>query len=345
MKNDFLKSLKHIFKKTYKTAKILSFALIAFVVCVGVFFGCGEQKEDNLTVVCTAFSQYDWINEIVGDAENENGRPTIKTVLLGGNGADMHSYSPTVEDIALISSCDAFVYIGGESEKWVNAALKNANNKNLKSISLFQILSGDLLCEEHEHASGESGDDSHSDDEEYDEHVWLSIKNAVKAVGALCEKLCELDETNSDLYQKNADEYIKKLLLLDGEYADCVNSAKHDVLVFGDRFPFLYLLHDYGLKHYAAFSGCSAESEASFETIVYLSSKINELSLPAIIKIDGSTHKIAETVKNNTELKNQLILTLNSMQSITKSQIESGVSYYDIAKENLAILKIALGAR
>ena len=180
------------------------------------------------------------------------------------------------------------------------------------------------------------------EEKEYDEHVWLSLKNAEVLVGAISGALQELDSSNKDTYAANSDAYIEKLSALDADYQAAVNGAAHKTVLFGDRFPFRYLVDDYGLNYYAAFAGCSAESEASFETISFLSKKVDELHLPCVLTIEGKEHKIAKAVVENTAEKNQKILTMDSMQSTTSQDVKNGTTYLSVMKNNLSVLKEAL---
>lgn len=199
--------------------------------------------------------------------------------------------------------------------------------------------SSDMSGEEVAEAMGGHG---HSQEGELDEHVWLSLKNAKKLCGHIADKLSELDEKNSSIYKQNAEEYGNKLDALDGKYKEAVSNSTYKTLLFGDRFPFRYLTDDYGLDYYAAFSGCSAETEASFETIVFLANKVNELNLKNIMVIETSDQSIARTVAENTKAKNQRILVLDSLQSIVSSDISSGKTYLSVMEDNLEALKEAL---
>lgn len=178
--------------------------------------------------------------------------------------------------------------------------------------------------------------------EEYDEHVWLSLKNAKKLVSQLTNIIKEIDKENANLYETNASKYIEKLQSLDKSYADVLKSAQNKMLIFGDRFPFLYMTKDYNLDYYAAFKGCSAETEASFKTIAFLTQKLDEYNLNYVMTIEGTNHKIAETIIQNSNNKNREILTLNSIQSINTKDIENGIDYLSIMQNNLDILKKAL---
>ena len=333
--------------------KKITALLLALMMLAGVLAGCGKPqdtgKAGKLKVVTTIFPEYDWVRAILGDkAEN------AEVTMLLDNGVDLHSYQPTADDIVKISDCDLFVYVGGESDGWVENALKNAANKNMKVINLLEVLGDSAKAEEtvegmqeeeHDHEDADEHDDAeeHEHEEEKDEHVWLSLKNAETLVTAIANTLQELDSANKDTYAANASSYIEKLYALDGAYQSAVNGAARKTVLFGDRFPFRYLVDDYGLSYYAAFVGCSAETEASFETISFLAKKVDELKLPCVLTIEGAQHKIAETIVQNTTSKNQKVLTMDSMQSTTSKDVKNGTTYLSVMEKNLSVLKEALG--
>ena len=493
--------------------------LMAAVVALGglsVYGGstvqAAEEKEE-LKVVTTIFPEYDWVKEIAGDKASE-----MDLTMLLDNGVDLHSYQPTADDIMKISDCDVFVYVGGESDGWVEDALKEAVNKDMKVVNLLEVLKDSVKTEEakpgmqaeegHNHGyshfadsdvqdrslsdwsgdwqsvypyledgeldkvmerkaengdktaeeykayyetgyktdvekividgenntmeftkngvsakatyeykgyqiydyesgsrgvryffeetdgsedapkyvqfsdhgiapgkaehfhiyAGNDGFDALSEEmenwptyypsdmtgeeiaedmleheeKEYDEHVWLSLKNAQTLCGAIEEALKEADPSNSDVYASNLAAYDEKLTALDGEYQEAVDSATQKTLLFGDRFPFRYLVDDYGLNYYAAFAGCSAESEASFETISFLAKKVDELGLKNVMTIEKSDQKIAKTIIENTKDKDQKILTLDSMQATTSDDVANGTTYLSVMENNLSVLKEAL---
>lgn len=320
--------------------KILAL-LLALWIPAAVLSGCVPQDDsaasNKLNIVTTIFPAYDWVREILGD---ETDRAEI-TMLLD-SGVDLHSYQPTVDDIVKISDCDLFLYVGGESDGWVDDALKNAPNKERKVIRLLDVLGDSAKAEETVDGMQEEEHD-HEEEAEYDEHIWLSLKNAQVLVAAISEALQETDPARKDTYAANAAAYVEKLSALDGEYRAAVDSGKYKTLLFGDRFPFRYLADDYGLDYYAAFPGCSAETEASFETVSFLAGKMDALGLPCVLTIEGTQHKIAETIVQNTAQKNQQILTMDSMQAVTANDAASGVSYLSIMEKNLSVLKKALG--
>ena len=329
--------------------------LLALLMAVGMLAGCAKQNDDDtddtndkLRIVTTIFPEYDWVKAVLGDKAEH-----AEITMLLDNGVDLHSYQPTADDIVKISDCDLFLYVGGESEGWVKEALKNSANKDRKVINLLDVLGDKVKSEEvvegmqeeaHEHEEGEAHEDgeAHEHEEESDEHVWLSLKNAEVLVGAISNALQELDADNKEIYAANADAYMKKLSALDAEYQTAVDNASCKTVLFGDRFPFRYLADDYGLNYYAAFVGCSAETEASFETISFLAKKVDELKLPCVLTIEGKNHKIAETIVKNTAPKSQKILTMDSMQSTTSKDVASGTTYLSVMEKNLAVLKEAL---
>ena len=327
--------------------KKITALLLALLMLAGVLVGCGKQndtnKTDKLSIVTTIFPEYDWVREILGDKAD-----SAEITMLLDNGVDLHSYQPTADDIIKLSDCDLFVYVGGESDGWVEDALKSAANRDRKVIHLLEIL-GDSVKEEETVEGMQEEEEDHEEKEydheekEYDEHVWLSLKNAKTLVAAISAALQELDPDNKDTYAANADAYGQKLSALDAEYQKVVSAGTYKTLLFGDRFPFRYLVDDYGLSYYAAFAGCSAESEASFETVSFLARKVEELKLPCVLTIEGAQHKIAETIVQNTAGKNQKILTMDSMQSTTSRDVARGTTYLSLMEKNLDVLKEALG--
>lgn len=318
-----------------KTIKRMFISIFCFIILLSSFVltSCGFSfpSLDSLaekTIVCTIYPAYDWAFEILQD---EVGRIDVDCLTL--NSADLHSYEPTFSDIATISSADIFIYVGGESDSWVEDALKNATNKNMKVINLMEVL-GDKVKEEElkEGMQGES-------DGENDEHVWLSLKNAEIFIDEIANAICEIDEEKADYYLENASKYKTNLQELDEEYQSEISGSNKNTLVFADRFPFRYLTDDYNLNYYAAFTGCGAESEASVNTITYLAGKVDEFRLQYILILEDQNNlDIARNIKESTINKNQEILVLNSMQSVS-----SGIdSYLSIMEQNLEVLKKAL---
>ncbi len=325
-----------------KKILILLMALLLTSECL---YGCTSQKiqsgenDGHIQIVTTIFPEYDWVKSILGDNKAE-----AEVTMLLNSGVDLHSFQPSAADILKISTCDMFVYVGGESDEWVDDVLKQATNKEMIIINLLEILGN--AAKEEEIVEGmqenEREEHDHEEEAEYDEHVWLSLKNAVLFVNTITEALTEIDSDHADSYKKNAQAYINELKKLDEQYQETVTKASFKTLLFGDRFPFRYMVDDYEINYYAAFVGCSAETEASFETVTFLAQKVDELSLPAVLTIEGTSHRIAETIIQNTAAKNQSILIMDSMQSTTNKDVKNGATYLSIMQKNLSVLKDAL---
>jgi zinc transport system substrate-binding protein len=420
--------------------KNLIMVTLVILLCMGSLFACSNEvnssssKDDTegLSVVCTIFPQYDWVKEILGKQVNN-----VELTLLLENGVDLHSYQPTAKDIANIATCDLFIYVGGESDGWVEDALAEATNKDMQVINLLEVLGSSVKEEEvvegmeeaeeeteeevtkaaeevdeeepsdeyednhedgntdghedentddhedeyedenaidheadheaehedeHEDENADDHEDEHEDENaddhedehenenadehehehEYDEHVWLSLKNAQVICDAICTSLSELDADNRDAYENNLEIYKDKLTALDTDYQETTDNAARSAVLFGDRFPFRYMMDDYGIDYYAAFVGCSAETEASFRTIVFLAQKVQELELPVVCVLERADQSIARTIINNTQSKDQKVLVMDSMQSVTAEDISNGASYLSFMKDNLKVLKEAL---
>ena len=318
------------------------FAIFAmFVLAATMFAACGAESGEKaaapkkVSVVATIYPQYDWLKNVVGDRLD-----AVDLKLLIKNGTDLHSYKPSAQDVASIAGADMVVYVGGESDEWIEKALEATPKKGRVQVNLMEAL-GDRVKEEevvegmeHEH---------HQEEAENDEHIWLSLKNASILVNRLADSLSKLDPAHAESYRANAAVYVAKVNGLDASFAAAVNEAQRKTVLFGDRFPFRYLVDDYGIKYYAAFVGCSAESEASFETVAFLAGKMDSLSLPAIFTIDGSDGKIARAIlEASKKSKDAQVLTLNSMQSVTDAQIKAGADYLSMMLSNLEVLKTAL---
>lgn len=327
-------------KKTVKG--ILMAAAVSVFLC-----GCGakqqtKQSNEKIKIVCASFPEYDWTRQIVGE-ENDN----IQLTLIADNGMDIHNYQPSVEDMVEIDDCDLLIYNGGTSEKWIEDAVADSEKKP-RMISMMEFLEDDVVQEEivegmeneEDHDHGEDTDHE-AEDTEYDEHVWLSLKNAQKMVDEIAKTVMEMDAEQSEIYETNKNDYLEELKSLEASYETVVQQAGTKILLFGDRFPFRYLAEDYGLTYYAAFPGCSAETEASFETIIFLAEKIDEFKLPCILTIDGSDKSIAESIQNNVNGE-IAIKEMNSLQAVSEAQIAEGITYLSVMEENLEVLKEAL---
>ena len=347
--------------KKIASIAILFFALAFMLTACNTESGKKNSAPKKISVVATIYPQYDWLKNVIGERAD-----AVDLKLLIKNGTDLHSYKPSAQDIATIAKADLVVYVGGESDEWIEKALEATPKEGRIALNLMKAL-GDRVKEEevvegmqtdpsassgteehHEHdkvtePAEATSEHHHHEEVENDEHIWLSLKNAWILVNALAQSLSKVDSANSSIYTANAVLYNAKLWEMDKEFATAVSNASQKTVLFGDRFPFRYLVDDYGIKYYAAFVGCSAESEASFETITFLAGKMDSLQLPAIFTIDGSNGKIARAIlEASKNSKNAQVLTLNSMQSVTDEQIKAGVDYLSIMRNNLEVLKKAL---
>ena len=349
--------------------KISFYSLVCAIFVAALFslVACNDNpkskiaKDHKISIITTIYPEYAWTKEILGTRTD-----SVNLTLLIKNGIDLHSYKPTAHDVAKIASADMVIYVGGESDEWIKDALTASPKKGRVEINLMEalgdrvkaeeIVEGMQAEEEHHHEHAEEHEHKHHDehaevhehhhhdeDVENDEHVWLSLKNAEILVKKIAEELSKIDAAHASAYKQNAEAYIAQIQSLDAEYRTAVESAARKTVLFGDRFPFRYLVDDYGIKYYAAFVGCSAESEASFETIAFLAGKMDSESLPSIFIIENGNDKIAKAVlAASKKSQDAQILTINSMQSITEKQINDGINYISLMRANLENLKKAL---
>lgn len=353
--------------------------LAALVAALGCLAGCGapvakeqtsagnatqtatqsEPQSEALHVVTTIFPLYDWTRQVLGD--NPAG---ITLTMLMDNGVDLHSYQATADDMVTLAGSDLFLYVGGPSDTWVQSALGQVAAPDLQAVKLLDVLGDKVKREqlvegmqddphehedelhegetEHEEDMEHQGEIEHEDEQEIDEHIWMSLRNAALLTAAIADKLGEIDPDNKAMYVDNASRYIEQLDALDRQYAQVVEQAPRDTLVVCDRFPLQYLVDDYDLDYYAAFVGCSAETEASFETVTFLANKVNELKVDRVLTIEGTTHKIAQTVIESAGKRNQEILTFDTLQATTGEQIAAGLTYLSAMENNLEVLRQAL---
>lgn len=297
----------------------------------------GEEKK--LSVVTTVFPAYDWVRELVGE-DNQN----VDITWLMNSGVDVHSYQPTVDDLVTISNCDVLVYVGGESESWMKEALAQGGKEGRVVVNLMEVLGEGVKEEEPLPGLDDDHDHDHEEDHEHeaDEHIWLSLKHAVTLTQTLAQTLGQVDPEHAQSYLDAQKTYQAKLEQLDQDYQSMVQGAKYDTVLFCDRFPFRYLLDDYGIHYYAAFSGCSAETEASFETVAFLAKTLQGLDLPCVLTIEGNDGSLARTVWENTSQNKQTVSQLNALQAVTQQQAQQGLTYLSAMEENLQVLTKAL---
>lgn len=319
--------------------RIIYIGMLALV--TGLLTGCqrnhsteeiqGNIEDDKLSIVTTIFPPYDFARKIGGE--------NVEVTMLLAPGVESHSYEPTPQDIIQINESDLFIYVGGESDAWVEG-ITDSLDQSVKTLTLMNCV--DVV--EEEHVEGMETEESHDHskveiDEEYDEHVWTSPKNAKLIVAKLREKLCEIDESHSKFYEENEKAYTQQLEELDQAYETVVENSVRRELIFGDRFPFRYLVDAYGLSYYAAFPGCSSETEPSAATVAFLTEKVREEQIPVVLYLELSNHKIADAIAETTGTSTAM---LHSCHNISKDEVTAGVTYLSLMEQNLEVLKGAL---
>lgn len=316
------------------------FAVIFSSVCL---LSSTQAQAKDLSIVATNFPQYDFVRHIVGDK--------VKVQMLLKLGAEAHSFEPTPKDLIAIQSSDLFVYNGGENDEWIEPLLENKEAKLntfafTKVVSLREEEEKDGMEEEHDHDHDHAKDDDHDHDEdddeeeiEYDEHVWTSPLNDIRILKELSNKVIALDPENKAYYEANTNAYIKEFEDIDSNYKSIIKNAKRKTLIFGDRFPLLYFVKDYDLDYFAAFKGCSNETEVSAATVKFLIDKAKTTKAPVIFKIELTNDAIAKTIAEAVDAK---VLTFNTGHNLTVEQFENNTSLADLFKLNYAVLKEAL---
>lgn len=311
--------------------------ILLIFMLVFTFAGCGPttniEEKTKLSVVTTVFPGYDFARQVAGDHAD--------VTLLLPPGAESHSFEPTPQDILNIQRCDLFIYVGGESEAWVDGILDTVDTSHMTVISMMDLV--DTVPEEIKEGMEEEEED-HDDDSdghaiEYDEHVWTSPINAIRIVRPIAEILGQLDETNAESYLANMEDYTKELKTLDESFREVVDHARQKTLIFGDRFPFRYFVDEYGLDYYAAFPGCATETEPSAQTVAFLIDKVKEENFPVVFHIEFSNEKMADTICETTKAKKLL---LHSCHNVSKDDLKNGVTYLDLMTQNVENLKEAL---
>lgn len=323
--------------------------LLLAVLVSAVLCSCRNGKtesdtadKDMMSVVATGFVQYDFARSIAGE------RADVKMLIHPGN--EVHTYEPSPSDIMKIAACDVFVYTGGESDGWIEGISQNTGNTGMTEFKFMDYCT--LYSEEHkegmeqteEHSEHDGAEHEHGNEntglyEGYDEHVWTSVENAVKIADAMCKVFSEKDPDNADYYEKNLAEFKAELESLNRDFKSMVDCAARKTVVFGDRFPFLYLAKEYGLDYYAAFPGCASNTEASAATVAFLINKVKQENIPVVFSIEFSNGKIADAVAEPTGAKR---LELHSCHNVTKDEFDSGETYISLMRKNLANLKEAL---
>lgn len=307
-----------------KNKKLLVFLLI-FCICALPLASCGEAEEGGVSVVTTIFAPYDFARAVGGE--------NVSVKMLLSPGADIHSYDPSPKDMLAVSKCDIFIYVGGVSDAWAEEILASSGNKEMKVIRLMEHTEG-LLCSDHSH-----GDGHDHGNEEYDEHVWTSPRNAALACEAIAAALCEADAENAGAYRENLAAYKSELAVLDAEFKSIASEGKRTELIFGDRFPLIYFTEAYGLTYSSAFPGCAGDTEPSAATIAELINKVKEEKIPAVFCLGLSSGNIANTICEATGAKK---LTFHACENVSKDDFAAGVTYPELMRKNAEALREAL---
>ena len=323
-------------------ARLFCARLMAVILAAGIAAaaatGCGVKQEEpddgKLKIVTTIFPQYDFVRAIAG------GTGAVNVRMLLSPGEEVHSYEPTPLDIKEIQNCDLFIYVGAENDVWVDRILENMGDKRPQTLRLVD-LTETVEEESVEGMMEEKGHDhEESREEEADEHVWTSPVKAAEITEAIAQKMAEIDPANADGYLANARDYEAKILELDAQFREIAANAERKVLVFGDRFPIRYFAEEYGLDYFAAFPGCSSESEPSASTLAFLIDKVREEEIPVVFSIEFSNGNIARAICESTGAVQR---TYNSCHNVTKEQMENGATYVSLMSENLEAVREALG--
>ncbi len=304
-----------------KKLNILLCVLIGF--CL-IFSGCGNAySSDKLQITATNFAEYDFARAVAGD------KADVKMLIPAGR--DMHSFEPTASDIVGIENSDLFIYIGGESDSFVERILASLENENLKILKMSDYVS---LCAEHEHIG-----EHHSHADSYDEHIWTSPENAKKMILAISDALCEIDGENTQYYTENADKYIAEITVEADKTAEVIKNARVKKIAVADRNPYLYFTEYYGLGITAAFAACSEDTDANLHTVLELIESVKSEGHSAVFVTEMGNRALAETVKDNTGAE---ILTLHSYHNVSSEDFEKGITYIDIMKQNAKSLERGL---
>jgi len=309
-------------------AKTSLAALLFGAVCVVVFLLAKPQTQtDQLKIVSTIFPGYDFARAIAGD--------NADITMLINPGSEIHSFEPSPQDIINIQNSDVFIYVGGESEAWVEKIIANLDTNRTKIVRMMDAV--DLVKEEL--VEGMEPEHEDEDEAEYDEHVWTSPLNAIKIVESIRDAIVNADPQNANYYQTATADYTKQLAQLDSDIRTMLSNTAHHTLIFGDRFPLRYFVEEYNLQYYAAFPGCSDQTEASTATLAFLINKIKSENIKYIFTIELSNQAVARTIAAETGTE---ILEFHSLHNISKSDFDSGKTYLQIMHQNLTNLKRAL---
>jgi zinc transport system substrate-binding protein len=313
---------------------ILKKTLLILITAAVTLFGISGCKPKNaardangkINVTVTVFPAYDFVRAVAKDKVN------LKLLLPPG--AESHSFEPSPRDIITVQNSDIFIYIGGESDAWVGRILESMNTDNMEILAMLETV--EAVEEEIVEGMEEEGEDEEA---AYDEHVWTSPINAMLIVNAITKLLCEADPANADFYLENSIDYINKLAELDNAFREVIIGAKRNTIIFADRFPFRYFTDAYGLKYYAAFPGCSTETEPSAATVAFLINKIKAEKIPVVFHLELSNERMADAISGGTGAKKLL---LHACHNVSKRDFNAGLGYLDFMRKNVENLREAL---
>ncbi len=310
---------------------IIAFAIIGLLVFLLLYGSKNKEvnSEQKVKLVSSNFASYDFLRAIT------KGNDNIELVFLIGPGKEAHSYDPTAQDLIKIGNADLFVYIGGEMEKWADKVLESMNDKNVNIMCIADF--ADTIKEQE--IDGAEEEKEEEEEGAFDEHIWSSPNNAIKMINALEEKMEEIDAENSDLYRKNADEYINEIHEVDNRIQSIIDNKKRDRLIFGDKMPMQYFINYYNLKVSAAFSGCSTETEPSASTITYLEKIVKEQQIPVVLYIELNNGRVAKTIANETGAE---ALQIQTLHNVSLDNFNNGETWISLMNRNIEVLSKAL---
>lgn len=290
------------------------------ILTMGMLLLLARPASAELDVIATSFPLYDFASHVA--------RGAAQVSMLIQPGTEVHAYDPTPKDMIAVEKCDVLLYVGGESEGWVDTLL-SATTDGPEALRLMDCVE---VMEEAEH-------DDHHGEVEYDEHIWTSPVNAMGMVQAIADDLARRDPDNAALYRQNAQAYIDEIAELDEAFRDAVSNGSRKRLIFADRFPLAYFVHEYGLEAIAAFPGCSAETEPSAQVMRRIIDAVREDGVPCVYTIEMSAGRVAATVREETGCD---VLEFHSCQNVTKDEMEAGETYVSLMRKNLAALRQGL---
>nr|WP_325213685.1 metal ABC transporter substrate-binding protein [uncultured Oscillibacter sp.] len=292
------------------------------------------EDSDRLQIVAAVFPAYDFARAAAGELAD--------VTLLLPPGAESHSYEPPPADILQVQRCDLFLYLGGESDAWVDAILSAVEPQG-EALRMIDCV--DLLEEETVEGMQGGHDHEHEHEEDHghlgevvgmDEHVWTAPLNAAAVTRTIGERLAALDRSNGETYAANAESYASQLEALDRDFAAFFDSRADRTIVFGDRFPLLYFAEAYGLDYYAAFPGCGAQTEPSAATVAFLTEKVREEQLPAVWYIEFSNHLVADSIAEAAGVETAQFHTCHN---VSRADLEAGATYLSLMRANLETLR------